>query len=59
MMTRQRRSQPFLCFMLVFGVFVVPLLLSSETQAENSLVKWERIEGVTVPGNAFTIKPAT
>ena len=29
-------------------------MLSSEGRAENSLVKWERIEGVTVPGNVFT-----
>ncbi len=41
------------CLMFILSVLAVPLVLSSEAQAENSLVKWERIEGVTVPGNVF------
>lgn len=54
MKTRKRTIQPSFCFMLIVGALVAPLVLSNETQAENSFVKWERIEGVTVPGNATT-----
>lgn len=50
----KRRSHRPLSLMLILGVLAVPLVLSSEVQAENSLMKWERIEGVTVPGNAVT-----
>ena len=54
MKTGKHRSHRSLCLMLILGVLVGPLVLSSETQAEDSLVKWERIEGVTVPGNSRT-----
>ena len=54
MQTEKRRSHRFMSLMLILGALVLPLVLSSEGRAENSLVKWERIEGVTVPGNVFT-----
>lgn len=54
MQAEKRRNHYFMWVMLILGVVVVPLVLSSEGRAENGLVKWERIEGVTVPGNVFT-----
>ena len=54
MQTGKCRSHRFMRLMLILVALVIPLVLSSEGRAENSLVKWERIEGVTVPGNAFT-----
>lgn len=54
MQTGKCRSQRFMCLMVILGALAIPLVLSSETQAEDSLVKWERIEGVTVPGNALS-----
>ena len=53
MQTEKSRSHRFMSLMFILGALAVPLVLGSETQAENSLVKWERIEGVTVPGNAM------
>ena len=52
--TRKRWSHPSLCFILILVVLAIPLVLSGATQAENAWVKWERIEGVTVSGNAIT-----
>jgi hypothetical protein len=53
MQTDNRKSHRSLCLMLILGTLAVPLVLSSETQAENPWVKWERIEGVIVSGNAI------
>jgi len=53
MRTGKRRNHYFMWVMLIVGVVVIPLVLGTEGRTENGLVKWERIEGVTVPGNVF------
>ena len=50
----KRRRYRFISLMLILGVLGPQFVLSKEIQAENSFVKWKRIEGVTVPGNAIT-----
>ena len=53
--TEKIGSHLYWCLMLILGgLAAVPLVLTSEAQAENPLVKWERIEGVMVPGSVFT-----
>jgi len=45
-----------LCIVLALGVVGGgSFAMSGERHAQDSFVKWERIEGVTVPGNALGI----
>ena len=55
MRTRRHLSFLSLCIILTLGTGGASLVVSGEGQAgEADLVKWDRIEGVIVPGNALT-----